>query len=155
MASDGPRLKIYADHELVFDIIDSTFATEKAGLYCWGNENSYWDNFSVTQTNYIPSQLLPETGKYLKSMALYQKYPNPFNPQTSIEFYLHKPGFISLTVYNILSEKITCLISDHYPAGNHQYEWDISNSTGISSGVYIYKLETEDPVALRKMILMK
>ena len=155
MVSDSSRFKIYIDQGLVFDIDDSTFAMGKAGLYCWGNENSFWDNFSVTQTNYVPSQIEPEPIESMKTFVLYQNYPNPFNPKTSISFSLNKSAYINLTIYNVLGEKIINLISDYYPARKHQYQWDITNSPGISSGIYIYKLETEDQLALRKMVLMK
>ncbi len=92
---------------------------------------------------------------------LYPNYPNPFNPNTIIEFNLPKTSQVTLTIFNILGEEVATLVSDRLAAGNHSYEW--SRPAGMASGVYLYRLEAGDPsqdaeegfVETRKMLLMQ
>jgi len=59
---------------------------------------------------------------------------------------------VSLKVFNILGEEVATLVSDRLSAGSYSYEWDASN---LASGVYLYRLEAENFVETKKMILMK
>ena len=95
----------------------------------------------------------PTSGnKKLTEFSLFPNYPNPFNPSTTIEFYLPKASEVSLKVFNILGEEVATLVSDRLFDGSYSYKWEASN---LSSGVYLYKLEAEGYVDMRKMILMK
>jgi hypothetical protein len=102
-----------------------------------------------------------ETGADLnampKSLAIHQNYPNPFNPSTAIEFDLPKRSHIAITVYNQLGQVVRELVSDTYPAGNHQVVWDGKSSDGrqMATGVYYYQLTTENFTDAKKMILLK
>jgi len=86
------------------------------------------------------------------NFELSQNYPNPFNPSTKINFSLTKNAHVTLTVYNILGQKVAVLVNGYRNAGNYQLNWDASN---LSSGVYIYKLEAGNKVMSRKMVLLK
>ena len=86
------------------------------------------------------------------SLVLYQNSPNPFNPTTEIKFALPKSSEVELSVYNMLGEKVGNLLSGLMNAGEHKVNFDASN---LSSGVYFYKLTTDNNVTIRKMILMK
>jgi hypothetical protein len=88
----------------------------------------------------------------LQSITLSQNYPNPFNPITKIEFVLPKSSEVSLRIYNILGEEVATLLSASLLSGSHQVEWD---ATGLSSGIYLYRLDAEGEVRTRKLILMK
>jgi len=81
-----------------------------------------------------------------------QNYPNPFNPSTKINFGLKKAGNVKITVYNILGNKIATLFDGYKSAGKHTVIFDASN---ISSGVYLYKIVSNEFVGTRKMILEK
>ncbi len=83
---------------------------------------------------------------------LYNNYPNPFNPSTTIEFDLPKRSEVSLKVFNILGEEVATLVSDRLSAGSYSYEWDALN---LASGVYLYRLQAGDYVETRKMVLMR
>ena len=87
-----------------------------------------------------------------KSFALFQNYPNPFNPATTIEFALPASGFVTLRVYNILGEVVVTLVSEKVIAGKYKYYWD---AKGLASGVYFYKLEADNFILTRKMILIR
>ena len=84
--------------------------------------------------------------------SLSQNYPNPFNPTTTIEFSLPKPGFVNLSIYNVLGEKVADIVSKDLTAGNYKYTWDAG---GLSSGVYFYKLESGSFIQTRKLLLLK
>ncbi len=95
----------------------------------------------------------------VKDFYLQQNYPNPFNPSTKINFGLKKAGNVEITVYNILGNKVATLLNGYKPAGNHSVSFDASNlpagRQGLSSGVYLYRIVTNEFVQTRKMILEK
>ncbi len=84
-------------------------------------------------------------------------YPNPFNPQTTIEFILPYQQSIRLDIYNIKGQKINTLYEGIAMSGRNSYIWNSSytSSREIKSGVYLYQLMTEQEVITRKMILLK
>ncbi len=79
-------------------------------------------------------------------------YPNPFNPQTTIQMVLPEDGFVSLKIYNVLGQKVATLVSDNLSAGSYKYIW---NANDAASGVYIYRLEANGLVLDKKMILLR
>ncbi len=88
---------------------------------------------------------------------LAQNYPNPFNPSTNISFGMKKEGNAKITVFNLIGQKITDIVNGKFSAGNHVVEWDGKNSNGnsVSSGIYFYRMETEEYAQTRKMIILK
>ena len=83
---------------------------------------------------------------------LEQNYPNPFNPSTRITFSLLKDGFTTLSIYNMLGQKVATLIAQTLSAGEQTVVFDASR---LSSGVYFYKLQSGSFTQIRKMLLMK
>ncbi len=86
------------------------------------------------------------------SFQLEQNYPNPFNPVTTISYLLPSRSEVRLTIYNILGEEITRLFDGIQPGGFHRITWDAS---GVSSGIYFYRIQAGDFVQTRKMLLLK
>ncbi|MFH1698966.1 MAG: C25 family cysteine peptidase [Candidatus Zixiibacteriota bacterium] len=89
--------------------------------------------------------------------ALEQNYPNPFNPTTTIEFMTSRSGQVELTIYNILGNVIDKPVSEYLPAGNHAIIWNGTdmNDNSVPSGIYFYRLNTEEGILTRKMVLIK
>jgi hypothetical protein len=83
---------------------------------------------------------------------LYQNYPNPFNPVTKISYDLPKSGFVSLKVYDMLGREVTTLVNEVKKEGSYLVDFDGSN---LASGVYFFKLKSNDFVDIKKMILLK
>lgn len=84
--------------------------------------------------------------------SLEQNYPNPFNPSTTIQFSIPEQSFVKLEVFNALGEKVTTLVSEELNAGSYKYGW---NAEGLPSGIYFYKLQADNFVEAKKMILMR
>ena len=84
--------------------------------------------------------------------ALEQNYPNPFNPTTTIRYALPEPTEMTLEVYTVSGQKLASLISGTQSAGWHQVQFDAS---GLTSGVYFYRLKSKNTVLTRKFTLIK
>ena len=84
--------------------------------------------------------------------SLEQNYPNPFNPTTTIRFGLPTSGNVTLIVYNILGQKVATIVNARLNAGTYQYQF---NAGHLSSGIYLYKLQTKDYLQIKKMMLIK
>jgi hypothetical protein len=91
-----------------------------------------------------------------KEFALMQNYPNPFNPSTKIDYSLEKAAQVSLKIYNVLGNEVATLVNERQEAGSYSVPFGNNNETsGLSSGVYFYRLETGSFVSTKKLILMK
>lgn len=89
--------------------------------------------------------------------SLSNNYPNPFSDKTKIEYYADNVQTIELIIYNILGQKIKTLYSGKVEKGLYQYLWDGSNDKGnkCKSGVYIYSLNNNGNLSVKKMVYLK
>jgi Leucine-rich repeat (LRR) protein len=89
--------------------------------------------------------------------ALHENYPNPFNPTTTLRFDLPEISDITLTIYNMLGQKVRTFNYQNTSAGYHSITWNATNDFGeqVGAGVYLYQLQTKDFVKTRKMVLLK
>ncbi|UCC79120.1 MAG: right-handed parallel beta-helix repeat-containing protein, partial [Candidatus Zixiibacteriota bacterium] len=102
------------------------------------------DSIMVGIDDYV--DLLPD------QMALTQNYPNPFNTQTTIRFILPEAQNVQLSIYDILGRQIHTLIDEYRQAGRQTVTFDAS---GLSSGVYFYRLQAGNVVETKRMVLLK
>lgn len=94
-----------------------------------------------------------DEGKGLpKEYVLRQNYPNPFNPSTIIKFELPKESRVSLEIFNLIGQKVATVVEGMKPAGSYEVPF---NASGLTSGVYMYKLSAGNQVFTKKMVLMK
>jgi len=84
--------------------------------------------------------------------ALEQNYPNPFNPSTTIKYSIPEDGFVKLAVYNMLGEEVATIVNATQKAGRYEINF---NAAGLSSGVYVYRIEAANFTASKKLMLMK
>lgn len=86
-----------------------------------------------------------------------QNFPNPFNAETSIKYYVSKESFIDLTIYNILGQKIITLIAERQRAGEYRILWNGKNNSGemVASGIYLYRLQAGDIQKTKKMLYLR
>jgi uncharacterized protein (DUF362 family) len=85
-------------------------------------------------------------------IQLFHNFPNPFNPSTTIIFYLPKTQYVTVRLYSITGQEIETLVEGEVPEGQHELHWTARN---ISSGVYICKLQAGAFVDTKKMIYQK
>ncbi len=97
----------------------------------------------------VPNELQPELAT---EYSLEQNYPNPFNPTTNIRFTLGSTGMAKLTVYDVLGREVATLLNEKMTVGRHEINFDASS---LSSGVYIYKLESNGVNLTKKFTLIK
>jgi len=83
---------------------------------------------------------------------LSQNNPNPFNPNTTIEFLIPKTEFVALKIYNLLGQEVATLVSENLKSGNYKYNW---NASSFASGVYVYTLKAGSFQQVRKMVYLK
>ena len=92
-----------------------------------------------------------------KEFALLGNYPNPFNPVTTLRFDLDYTSTVNVTVYNILGSEIITLQNGELNAGRHALQWNANNAYGQKgpSGLYLYKVTSDNRTLTGKMLLMK
>lgn len=97
---------------------------------------------------------VPGTGMNYK---LLQNFPNPFNPNTTINFRLASSDQVRLSIYNLLGKEIKLLLNGYFSPGNHSVQWNGTDDSGnhVSSGIYFYALKTGNGITARKMLLNK
>ena len=113
------------------------------------------DIFGSPDTLYAPwtsVREIPDGRMTPDNFSLHQNYPNPFNPVTTIAFDLPIKSEISLKVFNITGEEVFSVNTGTLNAGFYSYDF---NASDLASGIYIYRLETENFNAVKKMVLLK
>ena len=113
-----------------------------------GSDFAPEQTFTVTNSMGIIkiNSMIPE------NFSLEQNYPNPFNPETKIRFSIPKSSFVSIVVHDVSGKEITQLVNNQLTPGNYEYNWSAS---GLSSGIYFYRIQTADFTDSRKMVLLK
>jgi len=95
---------------------------------------------------------VPADNVFPSSVSLSQNYPNPFNPKTKIGFRLQAASFTTLKVYDIFGREVATLVNEKLQAGEHEVEWDAEK---VSSGIYFYRITTENSIETRKAVLIR
>ncbi len=93
-----------------------------------------------------------QSSKTPGAFHLYQNFPNPFNPTTTIPFAVARSSYVTLKIYNLLGEEVATLVSRRLAPGTYSAEW---NAGATTSGIYLYRLQTPDFVQTKKLILLK
>jgi len=84
--------------------------------------------------------------------TLGQNFPNPFNPETNINYSIAKEGHVKLTVFNAIGNKVATILNEYKPDGNYSIQL---NGINLASGIYLYRLESGNYSVAKKFILMK
>ena len=92
-----------------------------------------------------------------KRFRLYQSYPNPFNPVTTLMYELPKESFVDITIYDMLGNVVSNLLNADQSSGYKSIQWNATNNQGepVSAGVYLFKIQAGDFVDTKKMIFLK
>ncbi|MBI3194018.1 MAG: T9SS type A sorting domain-containing protein [Ignavibacteriae bacterium] len=139
---------------------------EKDEYFLVTNLMNYDDNFAsditisgeneIQQIDVVlnPNEVtgVSENPNVVTEYRLAQNYPNPFNPSTVISYSLPVSGLVTMKVYNILGVEVATMVNGEVAAGEHQVKFDGSN---LASGMYFVKLQANDFVTVKKIVLMK
>ena len=89
--------------------------------------------------------------------ALHQNFPNPFNPETVIYYDLAIRSYVSISVFNLMGQKVATLIDKQMDTGSHSAVWngEDDNQNSLASGVYLYRMEVDGFVQTRRLVLMR
>lgn len=126
-----------------YSYIDSKLS---AGIYTYRLKQIDFDG------RYEYSKVVNAEIELPREYSLEQNYPNPFNPSTKISYTIPEAGFVKLSVYNLLGEEVASLVKGYQEAEKYEVNFDAS---GLSSGIYVYKIELAGFTASRKLVLMK
>jgi tetratricopeptide (TPR) repeat protein len=152
-------------------VVDSCFALIDLGFTWFESDaslrNKYADLMPPTQLEQVKKARIILASIYTPGApneqvvpsppVLYNNYPNPFNPTTTIEFFIPQTGIAKLNVYNIKGQKVRTLIDSDLGKGEHRVIWNgkDSRNRSVASGVYFFRLESGGKVAIRKATLLK
>jgi photosystem II stability/assembly factor-like uncharacterized protein len=142
----------YYNTEQVFEAL--YFVNNDTG-YSVGSANSgglYHGIILKTTNGGVPIGIVPISNEIPDNYQLFQNYPNPFNPKTNIKFDISKKSNVQILIYDILGKEIEILVNKEMNGGTYEVNWDASS---YPSGVYIYKLVTNDFTETKKMVLIK
>ncbi len=110
------------------------------------------DNMIVIKTATLTMGIEGNVNMTPDKFELYQNEPNPFNPVTSINYDIPKNSYVKLVVYDLLGKQIKVLVNEKKSAGKYNVSF---NGMNLPSGLYLYKLEAENFVQVKKMMLIK
>jgi hypothetical protein len=110
------------------------------------------ENYTVTFGARLDPVSIKQLSNTIKDFSLSQNYPNPFNPSTKINFSVPSANYVDLRVYDILGREVKVLASKFVNAGEYEIEFDAKD---LASGMYYYRLQSGDNVAVKKMTLVK
>ncbi len=149
-------MEIATTEDMTFsEVIDTTLYHEYyvTAIYTSGESDS---TNHVTSADWYPHDANPD-GVPAFVNHLGKNYPNPFNPETTIQFSIANKEETELIVYNVKGQRVRTLIKDKLEAGKYTIRWQGENDTGkqVSSGVYFYKLKAGDFSSVQKMLLLK
>ncbi|MFC1493380.1 SBBP repeat-containing protein [candidate division KSB1 bacterium] len=125
------------------------------GGYDWGGD-MYVSKFNGDLSS-GSTPVRPENSGIPFEFRLYDNYPNPFNPETTIIFGVDKTSNVNLSVYDIRGKLVRTIVSDNYVPGEYSVRWNGINSDGkkVSSGIYFYRLAKAGNSQVKKMLLLK
>lgn len=91
------------------------------------------------------------------SFRLWQNFPNPFNPSTTIQFQIPAPAQVELTIFNLLGEQVRILTNQLFSAGTHKIVWDGKDNSGmdVASNVYLCRFHSGNAIEVRKLALIR
>ena len=84
-------------------------------------------------------------------------FPNPFNPNTTIKYYIPRKAYVNITIYDMIGNVIKNLVNENQNYGYKSVQWNATNNQGepVSAGVYFYRIQAGDYVDTKKMIFLK
>ena len=133
-------------------------ANESQGLYAYVSVDEYYGGEPYVNINapadigFCPGVTSADPIEHAGEFRLHKNYPNPFNPTTTIRYEIPNESHVTLTVYNVLGQRVATLVNETISAGAHEVHFDAEH---LSSGSYIYRLQAGQRVTDQTMMLVK
>ena len=121
-------------------------------IYFFDAQNGWLTASSKQICRYTGTTSIGNDNENVCTFSLAQNFPNPFNPNTFINYQLSAAGHVSIKVYDVLGNEVAAIVNEFKPAGSYKAEFDARN---LSSGVYIYKITSGNFTKVKKMTLLK
>jgi len=98
-----------------------------------------------------------EINQLPQAFNLYNNYPNPFNPVTTLRYDIPENSHVTITIYDMLGRQVKTLINQTQDAGYKSLIWDATNDYGkpVSAGIYLYQIQAGEYISTKKMVLLK
>lgn len=157
----------YTDEQLSY----YNMSEDHIKIMAWNSQMNNWQNINGTidkqnnlikfSTNTVSNYFalssqsvttVENNGNVPSKFALEQNYPNPFNPATTIKYSIPVSEFVRVKIYDVLGKEIATLVNREQAAGSYKVEFDGSR---LASGIYLFKLQTNNFVETKKMVLTK
>ena len=127
--------------------------------YDYSTDNSYMLNNIVNfQSDMIigdgfsPMRFGLSNTEEVSSLSVSKAYPNPFNPSTNLEYSISDPGFVKITVFDVVGRQVDIIENSYKNSGEHKLTWNAENNT---SGIYYIQISTGSEVKAQKVVLLK
>ena len=141
-----------------YDTYDDCFEYSDLGNYALGvtGIQDFHQGMMMYYTAYDVVSTTLENNMPLE-FEVYPAYPNPFNPVTTIGYYLSNKGSVNITIYDMMGREIKVLQSGIQTPGHSKVQWNATNNKGqpVSAGVYLYQINIDGKMDTKKMVLLK
>ena len=153
LSSTSPCIDAGKD-SIVFNDVEDPF---NPGFALWPSQGTLRNDMGVfggPNCSNLPQVVLSvdEEGKVPEEYYLFQNYPNPFNPETRINYQVLEPAFVTIKVFNTIGQEIKTLVNEFKQIGRYDVKFD---GTGLTSGIYFYRLEANKFAETKKMVILK
>lgn len=150
----------FAVIDIGFTVLDSDNRLQSK--YSRLNPESYHEHYGLTEKlldsiyNNRPIEN-NDNSSVIGKPVLHSNYPNPFNPTTTISFYNNRKGNVKVDIYNVRGQLVKSLINENLGQGNHKTVWHGTNNSNkkVASGVYFYRLRSNNKTLTKKCLLLK
>lgn len=154
--SDGTGIYLFSDNgdslgtanEGLTDLHIHAFALDSAGYVYAGTDAGVWRRPLSEMTTSVG----PVTAEMPHQILMYQNFPNPLNPSTTIRYELPRSAIMRLSVYDILGREVSVLVNERKNAGSYEVKFD---AAGLASGVYFYRLQAGDFTQTKRLLLVR
>ena len=153
MANDGTGTWIgdgNLDGTLRFDSFQLTYTQ----LFGTQTGKFIFDDLRIAKKTIVGIEDQNYVSKIPSSFELYQNFPNPFNPNTTIQYQIPKESYVSIKIYDILGREIASLVNEQKTAGTYKTNFDASKYN-LSSGTYFYTIKAGEFIKTKKLVLLK